>query len=250
MSASEERANVVSSNTMNKRKLSMTKHKVEVKISGYGTNAFLYIFDDRVLDLLIANSKSDDPLHCLDVLAENGIDGESICYGINATEEDPEVLLTVDGEETALDGLADIRYFDENDEEYEELIEGKILYGNENVSPLNGDIPEGMHAVVAIEYCRWADAIASFEADNPVTVQDLRINLTDLDVNSNYSDVTYHLGLLDGMELNLQSISYGGNEYEFSISGEEIKSEDVYLIERNSGGEFEVSDKSKEILLR
>jgi len=228
----------------------MKKHSVEVKISGCGgTNAFLYVFDDSVLDLLIANSKSDDPAHCLDVLIENGSYGESICYGINATEEDPEVVLTIDGEETALDGLADIRYFGEDDEEYEERTKGKLLYGDENVFPLMGDIPEGMHAVVVIEYCRWVDAIASFESDNPVAVQDLRINLTDLDVDSNYSDVTYHLGLLDGMEFNLKSISYGGNEYEFSIYGEEIKSEDVYLIERVSDNEFEVSKNSKAILL-
>lgn len=244
MSASEERANVVGSNTINKRKLSMAKHKVEVKISGSGVNAFLYIFNDDVLNQLHKNSKSEEPMNPLDVLGDNKIEAINICFGIDVVDSDSEVAITIDGEEFKVDGVENLVCLDDQDEDYEDAINNKLLYDEENISPLNGAIPEGMHSIVVIEKCKGADAIATFEADEIITVDDLRVNLIDLDVNTDFSLATYHLGLLEGMELNLKSITCKGTEYPFWITGEEISCENLYFVARNEDGDFEVVEDS------
>ncbi len=222
----------------------MTKHKVEVKITGSGTNAFLYVFGDDVLDRLYENTKSEEPMHPLDVLVENDIEAINICYGIDVVDAESDVVIIIDGEEFKVDGVENLSYLDDEDDDYEDTIKNKLLYDEDNIFPLDGVIPEGIHAIVVIERCKEANAIIEFEADELITVDDIRVNLTDLDVNTDFSLATYHLGLLEGMELNLKSISYKGIEYPFWISGEEIARENLYFVARNDDGDFEVVEDS------
>ena len=104
-----------------------------------------------------------------------------------------------------------------------------------------------MHALVVIERCKSADAIAKFEVNGLFSIEEFRLSLTNLDESTDFSNATYQLGLLEGMELNLKSLFYAGIEYKFWISGEDISRESLYLISRNADGDFEVIEDSPAI---
>ena len=246
-SVSEELANVVSTDAMKSRDLVMTKHNIEVKISGQGANAFLYVLDEDILGKLYQNSGTEDPMHPLDVLIENDIEAINICYGIDINDSELHIVVAIDGKELKLDGVQDIGSIESKDEDYEELIKNKLLYNEENIFPLTGVIPKGMHALVVIERCKSADAIAKFEVNGLFSIEEFRLSLTNLDESTDFSNATYQLGLLEGMELNLKSLFYAGIEYKFWISGEDISRESLYLISRNADGDFEVIEDSPAI---
>ena len=120
----------------------MTKHKVEVKIAGSGTNAFLYVFGDDVLDRLYENTKSEEPMHPLDVLIENDIEAINICYGIDVVDSESDVVIIIDGDEFKVDGVENLSYLDDEDDDYEDTIKNKLLYDEDNIFPLDDDATE------------------------------------------------------------------------------------------------------------
>jgi len=213
-------------------------HKIQVTISGYGNNTFIYNINKDILQLLLANSKSKDRINPLDILEDSCVISENICYGINVIDNAPWIIINIDGNSVQLDGLLDASDFEDSDYQDKEITENNLLYFADNVSNLNGDIPESMVAVVVNEKCKGADAISEFEIDSLFDMNNIRLNLIDLDTSSDYSEATYHLGLLEGMEMNLKSISYGGKEFAFSVVNEDIVSQEIYIVQKNTDGEF------------
>jgi hypothetical protein len=218
--------------------MNINRHRIQVTISGSGNNTFIYIINKEVLQLLLANSRSKDPIHPLEILEDNEVIGENICYGINVIDNIPSINIDIDGNSIQLDGLLDASDFEDGDYQDKVITENNLLYCAENVSNLKGDIPEEMAAVVVNEKCKGADAIAEFEIDSLFDMNNIRLNLIDLDTSSDYSEATYHLGLLEGMEMNLKSIIYGTKEFAFLVSNEDIVNQEIYIVQKNADGEF------------
>lgn len=223
----------------------MSKHRVDIEIIGSGTQVSIYLIDELVLNKLIENSKSEDKLSYSEILdSSDNVECHHICTGIDLVDGNPDIKFTVDGKTTKVDNVL---YLSSLDEDELSEIENDFVYDDENVSDLSGSVPNERHVIVVSEGFKGGVLKTSLMTDAPIKPEDLRLEFISIDCPSDFSACTYHLGTSGDLEYELKSVLYKGISYEFDFSCSNFKSHDVYLINRNEKGDFEISFMSDEL---
>ncbi len=223
----------------------MAKHQVDIEIIASSNQVSLYVIDDEGLEKLIQNSKSDTPLKFFEILDSlNYVEYHHICDGIDPTIDYSEMKFMIDGKSIDINDVLSISGFD--DAELEN-IENCLVYDDENVTDLEGSIPQGKHAIVVSEWFKDGVLKASFETDSLIKPCDLRLEFVTLDGPSDFSECTYHLGTSGPVDYDLRSVLFDNNSYEFSFSCSNFKSREIYLIVGNKSEGFQISPLSEEL---
>ena len=227
------------------KELIMPKHQVDIEIIGSGTQVFLYVIGDATLEELVENSKLEKQQRYYEILdGSEDVECHHICTGIDLIDGDYEIVFNLDGILTTINDVVNLSIFDED-----ELpnIANSFIYDDENVSDLEGSVPEGRHVIIVAESFRDGVLQASFKADEPIKPEELRLEFIDLDGSSDFSECTYHLGTSGSIEYELASVLYQGTSYEFDFTCSNFKSREIYLVTRNKKGELKISPKSKNL---
>lgn len=220
----------------------MSKHKLKMKITGPGLEINLYCINKAVLKDFKANAKSNSPKKYHEILNQNGIDGELICWGIDVIDGPRKISIDIDGKTFEID---EVRNVDDADETVpDDTIANVLYYSDESVNELNGEISSNQYALVVVDRYSLATLYADFEANDPIDIKKLRLELKDLDTSSDFSAATWQLDLADDLEKDAQSISYDGFTYEFDFQCSDFDTQEVYLVERNSQGDLQISEDS------
>ena len=224
----------------------MSNHNLEMKISGPGVQINLYCIDKTTLQAFKANSKSPAPKKYHEILNLKGIDGELICWGIDVFDGPREISIEIDGKTFE---MAEVRNVDDQDASLEDSMGSILFYSDETINELDGEIASDQYALVVVDRYSLATLNAGFETDVPIDIKNLRLELKDLDTSSDYSGATWQLGLADDLEKDVQSISYNGHTCDCEFQCSNFDSQEIYLVERDSQGDWQIS-KDSEALFR
>lgn len=224
----------------------MSNHNLEMKISGPGVQINLYCIDKTTLQAFKANSKSHAPKKYHEILNLKGIDGELICWGIDVFDGPREISIEIDGKTFE---MAEVRNVDDQDASLEDSMGSILFYSDETINELDGEIASDQYALVVVDRYSLATLNAGFETDVPIDIKNLRLELKDLDTSSDYSGATWQLGLADDLEKDVQSISYNGHTCDCEFQCSNFDSQEIYLVERDSQGDWQIS-KDSEALFR
>ena len=224
----------------------MSKHNLEMKISGPGVQINLYCIDKATLQDLKANSKSNAPKKYHEILNQKGIDGELICWGIDVFDGPREISIEIDGKNFE---MAEVQNVDDEDASLDDSMGNILFYSDETISELDGEIASDQYALVVVDRYSLATLNAGFETDGPIDIKNLRLELKDLDTSSDFSSATWQLGLADDLEKDVQSISYNGLTCDCEFQCSNFDSQEIYLVERNSQGDWGIR-KDSEALFR
>lgn len=220
----------------------MSKHNLEMKISGPGVQINLYCIDKTTLQALKANSKSNSPKQYHEILNQKGIDGELICWGIDVFDGPRDISIEINGKSFE---MAEVRNVDDEDVALDDSMGNILFYSDETVKELDGEIATDHYALVVVDRYSLATLNAGFETDGPIDINNLRLELKDLDTASDFSGATWRLGLADDLEKDVQSISYNGLTCDCEFQCANFDSQDIYLVERGSHGDWQVSKDSE-----
>lgn len=97
--------------------------------------------------------------------------------------------------------------------------ENALIARYENGENLGDDLKlkRGEMLIIEVEDIKYAKANIFFTVADPVTMHDIELGIVNLDVDSDLSDATYMMGLLDGMEKDIKYIICKGEKYEIDI---------------------------------
>ena len=222
----------------------MTMHKVELNFFGSGEEITLYRINDEILQKFIENASSDNPRMPWMIFDENDVEGDLICFGMDPTIASLKIVLKVDGQETILNDCQDIDDFDES-EIAQALQEMNLLYSSQDIEELDGDIPAGEYAIIQISRYGQGHLQTTFETQTPFDLAKARLKLLDTDNPSDFSQSTFELGLLEGKELDIRSLIYDEEEYEFDLaSASDFSPGDMYLVKRDENGDWCIAEES------
>ena len=224
----------------------MSKHYLEMTISGPGVQINLYRIDKTTLQALKANAKLNSPKKYHEILNQKGIDGELICWGIDVFDGPRKISIKSDGKTFQ---IAEVRNVDDEDPPPDDSMGNILFYSDQTINELQGKISSDQCALVVVDRYSLATLNAGFEAHGPIDIKNLRLELKDLDTSSDYSGATWQLGLADDLEKDVQSISYNGLTYDCEFQCSNFDSQEIYLVERNSNGAWQIA-KDSEALFR
>ena len=223
----------------------MAKHFVDIEIIASSTQVSLYLIGDEGLEKLIKNSKSDNPLELYELLDSlDYVEYHHICDGIDPSNDYSQIKFMVDGKSLEIE---DVLHLSELDVDKQKKFENCFIYDDENVTDLEGSIPQGNHAIVVADYFKDGVLEASFETHSLIKPSDLRLEFVTLDGPSDFCECTYHLGTSGLVEFDLRSVLFNNDSYQFHFSCSNFKSREIHLITRNEVGGFQISPLSEEL---
>lgn len=223
-------------------------HKLKVQFSGRGTQAIMYIVDQALVDKLQKNAEDGHPESGLEIVENGCLKSELLCLGID--EDDHEFSVTLDGAPLPI-----IKYgYYPTDEDFSDYFscdrEEALTFGEEEKEDLGEglSIEEGLSVVVVTTEYDLGNLYAEMDIDSAeVKASDLKVRVIETDCPTDYSYVSYHLGLLDGVEYDARQLVYKDQTVDFQLDFQGGGGGGIYLIGRDEEGMWGIDPASSDL---
>ena len=232
--------------------------KLEISILANGLQVHAYLINAETLAKLRHNAEKDYPEDALEIIRDNCIDTLHISNGIDLDSEYLKIKLSCGKNVLKRDSVINVyegfEFKDFFKSEKEFL--GNLLCFDEDITELGVDkngnyikIPSDLYVIVeTVEYkngdlCGFLDI-----EDGAIDIKDFRITAVDLDVGSDYSAISYGVGLVDNLERDIVGVSYKGTLCELGLNFSGMSNLLLYLVARNEENNWEISSESYYLL--
>ena len=215
-------------------------HKLSLKISGPAYRVTCYVIDEEILqelrDATIEDAVYED--NPISLVAKIALRSEVVTHGFCVQKSgDFKCEVFIDNEGSSIEVVGFLCEGDVFEEDFQ--TENATLIGREENVEFLGEgfsLADNEMFVVEVEDIKYAEM--TFDIDSPfqLSVQDIELGLVDLDVDTDISHATYHLGLVEGMEKDIRYVLVNGKKYDFDMEVLNSYSSDFYLVRKSQNG--------------
>lgn len=220
--------------------------KIHVQLEGSGYNIWLLFITPEIYERLKVNAENDFPESAFDILEEEDLMADALLASRALDSySDFTGKIVSDSEKLPIAGVVHTY----EDYPFEDVVKDEEILGIENLIECNlknaKKFGEGLSLphdslividITEIDNCMldaWLD-----DDGKKLDIRNFQLLTVDLDSCNDYSDATYTLGVLKGMERDIRGISYDGQEAEFELSI--IKGYRELLLVRHRDGRWEI----------
>jgi TPR repeat protein len=221
------------------------KDTVMVRIVGPGCRVSAYEIDQKILKKLRSATPSDavyedNPLSIVSNIAKRSY---RVCEGMSIQESELEARLGRNDVWTSMKIglLPDGCTFEET---FTGLREGYLLAHEKNVEPLGcNEIPtKASMFVLEVEEYKMAQLSATLNVDEDFDSGDIELLAVDMDVPHLLSEITYGLGVLNGVEQDIRRVKYRGQTEDFELDILNGYASRFYLVKKDKDGAWTLID--------
>ena len=218
-------------------------NKIEIEFSGAGYQVACYVVDEEALKIILNATEEDalyedNPISVVKDLSKKYI---PVANGFDLLSRTFDCSLTINDTPIEIKEIGALYEGDQFEEMFETPRDKTLLAFSETFDSLGEDCKFNKTDKLIIEVIdmKLANLFGSFETNDPVQLEDLKIGIIDLDAPTELSRATYALGLLQSMDMDIKSIIFNDEEHELELRIIDSYASSFYLVQKNNSGDWE-----------
>lgn len=221
----------------------MSTHNAQVTLRGRGSRITAHYIDDQILkaikkmdgrEALYEGNKFSNVVN-LAIHSKRVLNG--FCIYQN---DDFKCNVVIDNIECKIDEIGILEDGCDFSECFSGSPDSTLAAPLELSEPLEFDsnIESNYFFIIEVEEFTLGELVASFSSKNKIAVDEIKLGLIDLDVDSELSEVTYQIGLTGDSETSIKYVIHNGVHHELDLAIENGYASKFYLVKRNESGNW------------